>query len=174
MSCAARWACAVALILVVAPAAATQPPCGPHAVYLVRHADKAPEQGDPDVPLSDAGRARATALAASFAGRHVEAIYATHLRRTQQTVAPLAERQDLEIRVLPASDTARLVARLRAAHCGKDVLVAGHSNTLPEIMAGLGVSPAPVIADDEYGVVYLVQPGHDGPTVRKGTFDAPP
>jgi phosphohistidine phosphatase SixA len=143
-------------------------------VYLVRHADKAPGQGDPDVQLSDAGRARAMALAEAFSSHRLDAIYATHLRRTQQTVAPLAERLDLDLHVLPASATDRLVARLTTRHCGAAVLVAGHSNTLPEIMKGLGVASAPAIADAEYGVVYAVERGDSGPTLETGTFDAPP
>ena len=66
-------------------------------------------------------------------GRPIDAVYATHLRRTQLTAAPLAAARDLDLRVLPAGDTARLLARLRAAHCGGEVLVVGHSNTVPEL-----------------------------------------
>ncbi len=153
---------------------AADEPCAPQVVWLVRHAEKAPELGDSDVTLSDVGRAHADVLAESFASRQVDAIYATHLRRTQQTVAPLAGRKDLPINVLPASATDRLVARLRRHHCGARVMVAGHSNTVPEIMAALGVREPPAIPDGQYGVVYAVEPGRDRPVVKTGPFSDPP
>lgn len=144
--------------------------CAPAVVHLVRHAEKAPETGDPDVPLSAAGLARAASLAQRYARVPLAAIYATHLRRTQQTVASLAARRDLEIRVLPAADTARLVERLLHRHCGQTVLAAGHSNTVPDIVRGLGIAATPAIADDDYGVVYTVEFGPGGPTLATSSF----
>jgi hypothetical protein len=36
------------------------------------------------------------------------------------------------------------------------VLVVGHSNTLPEIMKGLGVTEPVVIAEDEFDALFVV------------------
>ncbi len=127
--------------------------CQLAALYLVRHAEKATDSTDPDVPLSDAGKVTANALTAWFAERELDAIYTTHLRRTQQTAAPLAAARDLDIRVLPASDSARLLARLKTAHCGERVLVVGHSNTVPEIAAAFGAE-AFEIGESEFGWIY--------------------
>lgn len=144
--------------------------CAPATAYLVRHAEKAPDGGDPDVRLSDAGQARAQALVAWFEGKPVDAVYATHLRRTQHTAMPLAVARDLELRVLPAGDSARLVSRLHRDHCGGHVVVVGHSNTLPEIAAGLG-GEAFAIDETEFGWVYALQP--PTPTIRRERFGDP-
>lgn len=127
--------------------------CETGALYLVRHAEKA-AGADPDVELSDSGKATAQALVAFFAGRGLDAVYATHLRRTQQTALPVATQHDLEVRVLPAGDTARLIARLKTAHCGQHVLVVGHSNTVPEIAAALGAAPF-AIEETDFGTVWF-------------------
>ena len=150
-----RFAVGMALLAgACAPAAArTLVECEPATVYLVRHAEKATGT-DPDVELSDTGKATAQALAAYFAPRKLDAIYATHLRRTQQTALPVATATDREVRVLPAGDTARLLQRLKQAHCSEHVLVVGHSNTVPEIAVALGSEPFE-IAEGEFGTIWF-------------------
>ena len=143
------------LFALALPAGATSV-CQPAALYLVRHAEKVPDSKDPDVELSDQGRATAQALVAYFARRPLDAIYTTHLRRTQQTALPTASALDLDLRVLPAADTDRLLARLRKA-CGQRVLVVGHSNTVPAIAAAFG-HEAFEIGESEFGTVW----GFDG------------
>lgn len=141
--------------------------CAAAEVYLVRHAEKADAKGDPDVMLSEAGQRRAAALADWFGERRLDAIYTTHLRRTQQTAAVLAAARGLELRVLPAGDTAALVARLRERHCGEHVLAVGHSNTVPDIAVALGAE-APRIGEEDFGTVYIVRPG--SPALEQAAF----
>jgi broad specificity phosphatase PhoE len=150
-----RHALGVALLAgAIAPAAARAvQDCELGALYVVRHAEKA-TGADPDVELSDAGKATAQALVGFFADRGLDVVYATHLRRTLQTALPLATARDLEVRVLPAGDTPRLLQRLKTAHCGQHVLVVGHSNTVPEIAAALGSAPFE-IPDTEFGTIWF-------------------
>lgn len=151
-----------AWLLAFAPVGAAAEPCAPAAVHLVRHAEKAvsadADFADPDPELSEEGRASAAALATWFDGKTLDAIYATHLRRTQQTALPLAAARDLDLRVLPAADTTRLLQRLHERHCGQQVLVIGHSNTVPEIAVALGAEPF-AIGESDYDQVYTVVPG---------------
>src|SRR5688572_14495686 len=63
-------------------------------VVLVRHAEKAPVEGN-DPPLSEAGEARARALAETLAGMRFDAVIATERQRTQATARPLAQAQGL-------------------------------------------------------------------------------
>lgn len=140
--------------------------CAPEIAYLVRHAEKA-SGADRDPVLSDAGQARAQALRDWFASRRVDAIYVTHLRRTQHSAAPLAQARDLELRVLPAGDSAPLLARLRERHCGEHVLVVGHSNTVPEIAAALGGVNF-TIDEHEYGEIFVLRP--PGSTMERVPF----
>ncbi len=86
---------------------------------LLRHGASAPfvagqpfplidGQGDP--PLSEAGQLQADESAVRLAGEPFSALYATSMQRTQQTVAPLAERVGLSVSIEP---------RLREVHLGE-------------------------------------------------------
>jgi phosphohistidine phosphatase SixA len=157
-------------LVLLAPEAFAASGCAPAEVFLVRHAEKAVSADDPDVVLSEAGQRRAAALAAWFGQRQVDAIYATHLRRTQHTAAPLATARGLDIRVLPAGDTQALVSRLRERHCGERVLAVGHSNTVPKIAAALGAE-APVIGEDDFGTIFVLEAGSRA--LRRESFGDP-
>jgi phosphohistidine phosphatase SixA len=144
----------VSLLLASATASAQS------AVYLVRHAERAdtvggaaPKMGT-DPSLSDVGRARAESLAGMLKDAQVTAIFVTEYKRTQETAAPLAKRLGLQPTVIPSKDTPGLVAKLRAAT--GNVLVVGHSNSVPDVIKGLGVAKVPAIADDEYDNLFIV------------------
>jgi phosphohistidine phosphatase SixA len=131
-----------------APAPAAEPTT---VVFVVRHAEKA--AGD-DPPLTAAGQARAEALATLLAHQPLVAVYSTPYLRTRQTVAPTAEQHGLGLTEYdPGSD---LPAAILAAHPGEAVLVAGHSNTVPAIVAGLGASEPAEIPHERYGDLYTV------------------
>lgn len=132
-------------------------------VVLVRHAEKAAD--DPrDPSLSDAGAARANALAKALRHAGLDAVYASQFRRTRLTAAPAAAAHGLEVTIRAASgeadaDAAAFAAQLRASHPdGGVVLVVGHSNTIPPLAAALlgdaaAVTPMP---EDEYDRLMLV------------------
>lgn len=166
-----RLVLAIALFA-LAQAALAAPACVAGTVYLVRHAEKAADGSD-DPPLSAAGQRSAQALLTWFEGKPLDAIYATHLRRTQQTALPLATRRDLDLRVLPAANSAGLIERLRTRHCEQVVLVVGHSNTVPDVAAALGAAPF-AIAETEFGWVYAITPGSTDPARSRYAPDAPP
>ncbi|MGQ9367758.1 histidine phosphatase family protein [Azospirillum sp. ST 5-10] len=72
------------------------------AVHLIRHADHdwvgRGLAARMDVPLNGAGRAQAEALARHYAGRRVDAVWASPLRRTMETAAPVAAALGLPVR----------------------------------------------------------------------------
>ncbi len=142
---------ALLLLLAATPSVVAQ-----RAVIVVRHAEKVDQSAD--AALSEAGHARARALAALLAKAGVTAVYATQYQRTVQTVQPLADALKLEVQTVPADDTEGLVERLRSRHGSDVVLVAGHSNTVPEILARLGHTETVTIADDDFGSVFVVVP----------------
>jgi len=153
------------LWLVLASAA---PASAQRAVFVVRHAERADAgmNATPDPLLSDAGRARADRLAALLADAGVRAIFATEYKRTVGTVEPLASRLGLSVQQVPAKDTPALVARIRASGPDDAVVVAGHSNTVPDILKALGVTDSITIADDEYDNLFIVVPrGSDPPAL---------
>lgn len=116
---------------------------------VVRHAEKVDASRDPD--LSPAGHARARALAARLDGRDLVAIYATEFKRTGQTVAPTAAAHALPVTAYPsAQPAAEFAAALKAAHPRGVVLIAGHSNTVPGIVAALCNCQTAPMQDHEY------------------------
>lgn len=131
-------------------------------VILVRHAEKAVVPGD-DPPLSEAGGKRAAALRHALEKSGVSAIYATQYRRTQQTVEPLAKALKITPKQLDAAKPEALVAQIRQKHRGGTVLVAGHSNTIPEIIDALGAPHAPDIEDRDYDDLFVVTIPKGGP-----------
>jgi len=138
------------------------------AVFVVRHAERADGgatamMAATDPPLSSAGAARAERLAALLAGAGVTAAYATEYKRTISTVEPLARRLGLAVEQVPAKDTAALVARIHATGPDDVVVVAGHSNTVPDILKALGVAEPVTIEDDEYDNLFIVVPHSAGP-----------
>jgi broad specificity phosphatase PhoE len=126
-------------------------------VIFTRHAEKAAAPAK-DPVLTEAGQRRAELLASMLADTGVEAIYVTDLQRTQLTAAPLAERVHIKPTVLPAKDTASLVKAIRERKSGV-VVVVGHSNTVPDIIAALG-GPKFEIQESQYDnlLVLTVEP----------------
>jgi phosphohistidine phosphatase SixA len=123
-------------------------------VILVRHAERGPGI-DAQVPLIEAGRCRATVLAGMLADLNVSSIYTTEAVRTQQTAEPLAQKLGLRPTVIASNDVDSVVAKLRATPPGKNVLVVGHSSTVPEIVKRLS-GEVFRIADPEYDHMFIV------------------
>jgi broad specificity phosphatase PhoE len=152
----------IALLLALVPSLThATPPAVTHPVYVVRHLNT--PQGQPDPDLLPEGRAAAIALADMmetdrFEGaRRPVAIYVSDYKRTRQTAAPAAARLGLTLTVYDPRDTPGLTARIRREP--GPVLIVGHSNTVPDIVAALGgLRPAPLTHHD-FGDLWLVEPG---------------
>ena len=135
----------------------------PVTIILVRHAEKEvvpPENKDPNLSL--AGQARAQELARMFGGAGVTSIYATQYKRTQQTVKPLAEKSGVTVTQVEAQKTPDLVKQIRASKPGEVVLLAGHNNSVPEIIAALGGPKLPIIPETEYDNLFILTVQSDG------------
>lgn len=124
-------------------------------IYVTRHYDTPAGERDPD--LTATGAARAQALLRWFKGRKLGAIYVTGFKRTQQTVAPLAAARGLTPVIYGPAPTPEFLARLKAAK--GPVLVVGHSNTVPDIVAGVGGERPGEIAHADFGELWTVTRG---------------
>ncbi|MEM6512326.1 MAG: phosphoglycerate mutase family protein [Pseudomonadota bacterium] len=129
-------------------------------LIFVRHADKAALPAD-DPALSPAGLQRAAELARQLVDADVvagiDAVYATPYRRAQETAQPVADALGLPITAYDAADTEQVLDDILDRHKGKIVLVVGHSDTIPNLIANLGASKnVPPIADNEYDNIYLI------------------
>jgi len=129
-------------------------------VIVIRHAEKE-AVSTPDPPLSAAGEARAALLARMFgetrgAGR-LDAIYVSSALRNQMTAAPLAARLKIVPIVAPSDDPKALAHRIVRENSGKRVMVIGHINTVPDIVAALsGRSDIAQMDEQEFGTLYIV------------------
>ncbi len=125
-------------------------------VILVRHAEKNIEPENPNPALSPAGQERAQALVHLLGGSGVTAIYATQYIRTQSTVSPLANQLGLKVNQIEARNVAELVRQIKTNDAGGVVFVAGHNNTVSEIIAALGGGTLPIIPESEYDNMFIV------------------
>jgi broad specificity phosphatase PhoE len=133
-------------------------------VFVVRHAEKRLDQGrDPE--LSEAGRERARALAHALEHVRMDAVFATEYRRTQHTVAAIAERDDLEVQVVDAAGTDALAAQILRRHRGQTVLVSAHSNTIGALITALGGPHVGELGEDDYDGLFLLSRSR-----RRATF----
>lgn len=163
----------------LSPAAAQAPePNGlPELVVLVRHAEKAAQPAD-DPALSEAGTARAQALAAALEDAGVTAIITSQLRRTRDTIRPLANALELTpVAVAVGSGGldahAAAVAAAVREYPGGVVLVAGHSNTIPAIIAALGGPQLPDISETVYSNLFILFRAEGEARLIRSRYGAP-
>ena len=146
-------------------------------VILVRHAEKEATPAD-DPSLTAAGAERAKALDAALAFSGVTAIITTEFKRTRETAAPLATRRGITAEVVPARGQAAaaqiqsVVAAIRK-HPGGVVLVVGHSNTIPAIIAALGGERMRDLCDPDYDNLFIVATSGTETRLVKSRFGAP-
>ena len=107
---------------------------------------------DPD--LSAAGMARANALAAMLKDARITAVVTTEYKRTRQTGEPAAKAAGLSLTVIDSKNAAAAIEKLKSAQ--GNVLVVGHSNTVPELLKALGVTEPVTIAEDEFDALFVV------------------
>ena len=147
-------------------------------VYVVRHAEKSAEPGA-DPALSAAGQARAQALADSLKSAGVDAVITTQFKRTANTGAVVAQAAKLTPVVVGASadvrtHAAEVAAAVRRQPAGSTVLVVGHSNTVPAIIAALGGPRLPDLCDAEYDNLFkLTVPPSGAATMERSRYGAP-
>lgn len=89
----------------------------------------------------------------------ITAVFATQYRRTVDTARPLATRLGVPIVEIPAGRHAELLEAARAAGPAARVLIVGHSDTVPELLAALGDRVSVTIAKGEYDNLFVVVPG---------------
>jgi phosphohistidine phosphatase SixA len=162
-----RYAVRTIALALFAVLTAGQALAADQVIFLVRHAERAATPpGQPtrnmmgeDPPLNEAGQQRALKLAALLASAEIKHIFTTEYQRTRQTAAPAAERYNVKPVMSAARDPDPLVEQMTKA--AGNVLVIGHSNTVPDLLKRLGVKQAIAIPDSEYDNLFVV--------VRHGT-----
>ena len=129
-------------------------------IIFVRHAEQT-SHDEADPSLSEEGQRRVAELTRQLADADVvagiDAIYSTKYKRSTETVQPIADRLDLTLNIYEADDTEEILEKILKAHKGKIILVVGHSNTVPVLIANLGASKnVPPIEKYEFDNIYII------------------
>lgn len=148
--------------IVTAPASTadqTASAVAPVTIIVVRHAEKADDSRDP--ALSVAGRKRAQALAEVLEHAGLGAVYASQYQRTRLTAMPAAESAGLAVRIDPVEGDIPAWAQGFAAEVvrqnpGGTVLIAGHSNTVPPLVAALCRCDVEPLTEDDYDRLFII------------------
>lgn len=152
-----QWQICVAILLLsgVAATALAQP----KEIFLVRHAERAAISGrvPADTGLSPEGKTRAEHLAQRLKEAGIRAIFTSEYKRTRETAAPLARSLRIQPEIVAAGDLRSLLSKINAT--SGNVLVVGHSNTLPQIIAALGVRSKVGISESDYDNLFIVRTG---------------
>jgi broad specificity phosphatase PhoE len=168
------FALAVCFTLCVfsAPSLAEEP-FKPTTVFLVRHAEKqVAAAGQPmispnDPPLTEEGKTRAKNLARMLGKAGINTIITSQFLRTKQTAEPLAEALGLTTQVIPIAahptergkvspESVKNIVDKIFQSGGEAVLVVGHTNTLPEVIAMLGGGKISEIPETDYDNFFVV------------------
>lgn len=121
---------------------------------LVRHAEKKDDSKDPE--LSEKGNLRAEKLNELFADVKIDKLYATPYKRTEKTIAFVANNTSLEIEKYSPNDLS-FSTNLLENNLGKTVLIAGHSNTIPNLVNSLiGENKYKQLEENEFGKIWIL------------------
>ena len=122
-------------------------------LVLLRHAEKVDESRDPE--LSKTGRERARKLEILMRDTAIQQIHSSDFKRTRDTVAPLAEKRNIEV---VEYDPRKLQAFAEHLKTKSGVhLIVGHSNTTPELVELLGGVPGDAIDEaHEFDRLYIL------------------
>ncbi|MGB8195052.1 MAG: phosphoglycerate mutase family protein [Chitinophagaceae bacterium] len=130
--------------------------------YIVRHAEKAVANGNPnmnatDPPLTDGGKARAEALKEALKNEKLGFIFSTNTIRTKSTAEPLSQYLSIPIQTYNPRPDSLFIQQLRLLK--HNALIVGHSNTVDDIVNMLTKEQTiPKDLDDsEYDNLFIVR-----------------
>jgi len=153
-------------LLVCVVMASAQDNFQPKTVFLIRHAEREDEPRQ-DPPLKKEGVARAQELARLLANAGIKAIYTSQFARTKQTAEPLATKLGLTLgsislksnpanpRQIAEESTSEVVNKIME-RTGENVLVVGHSNSIPDVIKMLGGDVVPTIDERKFDDLFIV------------------
>jgi broad specificity phosphatase PhoE len=121
-------------------------------IYLVRHAEKLNNSANP--PLSNIGQQRAIALRDSLIGKNIDSVFVSTYSRTQQTAQPLCNALHEEYIIYNADTSLQLAMRLKNVS-GKNILVVGHSTSIPAMVNAIANRQV-AIPDSIYNKMFII------------------
>lgn len=144
--------------------------CPSYQFILVRHAEKDTISVNPG--LTSEGMDRAFRLANIFSQESVTAMYATPYRRTQETLQPLSKQKNLSILSYQPGDQKFLETLFKEHPNGGLFVIAGHSNTIPQLVNQLIEQDLLQNLDEkDYDDIFIVSTqGNTSPSILHLTY----
>ncbi len=133
------------------PAQTPKPANGGH-IFVVRHAEKISENAD---ELSEQGKGRAACLATTLKNANIMTVITSQFNRTQQTATATADEFKVHLKPIKADDNAAIAQAARDAAKSGDVLIVGHSNTVPQIVKAIGNVDV-IVGDTQYDQLFII------------------
>ena len=138
----------------------------PQTVFLIRHAERENEPRQ-DPPLKPEGVARSQELVRLLAASNIKTIITSQFTRTKKTAEPLATKLGLSATVITlksnpsnprqiAEESTREVVNKVLERPGENVLVVGHSNSIPDVIKMLGGDVVPTIDEQKFNDLFVV------------------
>ncbi|SDL69979.1 phosphoglycerate mutase family protein [Pedobacter antarcticus] len=125
-------------------------------IWIVRHGEKDksdPEDSNP--ALSAEGRTRAEDLAVHLKGIKFNVAFSTPFKRTHQILEPLVKKNKIDIK--DYRNTAVLADDILKNYIGKTIIIAGHSNTILEIIEAFGLKrPIERVTEEDYNYLFHI------------------
>jgi len=139
-------------------------------IWVVRHAEKEksdPQEKNPD--LSEEGKVRAGDLAKYLKKENIDIAFSTPYKRTHQTLDSL-----VIPKVINYNDIRSLVDTIKTSYLGKKIIIAGHSNTVLEIIEAFGGKrPREELTDDDYDFIFRLSVKGDKARVKMDQYGVP-
>ncbi|SIQ73683.1 Broad specificity phosphatase PhoE [Chryseobacterium sp. RU37D] len=127
-------------------------------IYIVRHAEKdLSDKTNTNPDLSSVGKNRAEKLALELKKIKFSAAYSTPYNRTQQTLKPITLQNSIEITSYEPRENKKLAEEILKRYQGKNVIIAGHSNTIPLLLEAFGSNAPFEISEDDYSNIFHVK-----------------
>ena len=131
---------------------------GKRNLYIVRHAEK--DTGS-NPPLTQGGKKRAGDLYSMLKNKKIDVIFTSNYKRTIMTADSLRQAIKIDtVMYTPDVSGEKLFQRIEErAGDAKNILIIGHSNTLPGIIRKAGVTTYTVkeLPDSEYDNLFVIE-----------------
>jgi bisphosphoglycerate-dependent phosphoglycerate mutase len=119
-------------------------------IYIIRHAEKdLSDKTNTNPDLSEAGKLRAKKLVSELKKVKFSAAYSTPYNRTQHN--------SIEVINYDPKDSKALAGEVLRQYSGKNIIIAGHSNTIPGILEAFGVKAPFEISEDDYSNIFHIK-----------------
>lgn len=157
-----RWWPPAYVIVVLLCAGLTAQAFAQEPIYIIRHAEK--ELSGTDPALTETGRKRAAAWAEMFRPSELNIILTSDAKRTRETGGIIARSLGIPHKEFPIEDVAGLIDLIEFDHEQDNVLIVGHTETIPQILSNLGSFEDVEIGQSDFANLFvLVRQGTDEP-----------